>query len=419
MKQIFCIGGVSTNQDTLGGGTHNNGVMCLGERSASWDFNDDGTRRNVLAAAGTVKRMTYQSDAEANPGTDFRLTVRRNGSNTTTAVTLEPPTVINSTSAPASFSAGDLIDVQASSTGTPTFRKCSWSVGWEGGTDGEAIIGSYNCVPLSTLIGASAGTSYYYPILGSLSTTTTEANVLFYAPLAGTIKSFYVNSSRDLYNGTWSGNVTFSVVVNGTPDATSDVTFNDGDTTGNATGLSIAVAAGDTLSIEGLPSGTLGTIAGGTISFGIMYSPTTNGESMIGGGTNTDLGATTVYFSMNQVESATAGSATETLRDVISTGTFTLKDLRVYLATAPGTGESRTFTVRKNGANTDLSVTISGTSTSGLDNNSAHATTFSPEDKFTLSVADDNGSAAASDFRWSAVMYNVEIPSFTPQVIVI
>jgi hypothetical protein len=47
--------------------------------------------------------------------------------------------------------------------------------------------------------------------------------------------------------------------------------------------------------------------------------------------------------------------------------TGSINRLRVILGTGPGTGASRTFTVNKNSVATPLTVTISGTSTSGTD----------------------------------------------------
>ena len=47
-------------------------------------------------------------------------------------------------------------------------------------------------------------------------------------------------------------------------------------------------------------------------------------------------------------------------------GDFTIISLAALLISAPGTGKSVTFTVRKNGADTGLAVTISGSSLSGL-----------------------------------------------------
>lgn len=43
----------------------------------------------------------------------------------------------------------------------------------------------------------------------------------------------------------------------------------------------------------------------------------------------------------------------------------TLQRLFVTLSNSPGTNDSRTFTVRVNGADTSLAVTISGTDSSG------------------------------------------------------
>lgn len=60
----------------------------------------------------------------------------------------------------------------------------------------------------------------------------------------------------------------------------------------------------------------------------------------------------------------------------------TVRDLAIALTAAPGGATSRTFTVRKNGADTALTITISGASTSG--SNTSDAITFAVGDTISL-----------------------------------
>jgi hypothetical protein len=77
----------------------------------------------------------------------------------------------------------------------------------------------------------------------------------------------------------------------------------------------------------------------------------------------------------------TAPDTTEANRRIIvPAGTIGL--LRVSLATAPGNGNSRTFTVFKNGTSTPLEVTISNTETSGSNISSF----ISTDDNDTISI---------------------------------
>ena len=408
MKQIFCLGGFSNNTATLAGSDHPNGFLCLADRSGgAKNFNDDGFRFNVIPANGKFRRLTYQVDNAPGSGKNpLVLDVNIAGSAIFPLLTINDPDTLKSQNYNTSVSAGNKAYVRSSYTtgaNSPTTGDCSWSIGWESSTAGQAILGHYTCRPLVDMVPLS-GTTWYYSIIGDF-LSTTESSASLYASLAGTIKSFYVLASRTTFDG--SGSMTFSIYKNGAEEASAQVVFNESATSGNVTGLSIAFSAGDTLSFSATGSGTITDAKTGTISFGVMYEPSTDGESIIAGGSSINLTTGTTYFSMNLFETLTAGGA-EADRNVTSTGTYTLKDFRINLGTAPGVGKSRTFRVRKNGANTDIVVTISGASTSGTD--STNTATFNTEDLFAIS-ATESGTAANSTMKWSAVMYGVDFLS--------
>ena len=62
--------------------------------------------------------------------------------------------------------------------------------------------------------------------------------------------------------------------------------------------------------------------------------------------------------------------------------TSTCQNLTISLSASPGVGNTRTFTIRKNGVNQTLSVTISDGSTTGFDN--THTVSFSQFDLLSL-----------------------------------
>jgi hypothetical protein len=82
---------------------------------------------------------------------------------------------------------------------------------------------------------------------------------------------------------------------------------------------------------------------------------------------------TTVF--MNPAATFTANSfqgwgfqnATENLVRIVMTRTAILRRLFVTLNTAPSVGDTRTFTVRVNGANTALTVSLTGAATTASD----------------------------------------------------
>jgi len=85
----------------------------------------------------------------------------------------------------------------------------------------------------------------------------------------------------------------------------------------------------------------------------------------ISGCTDFALGASTTY--LPPLGSCTATTATEAQRQMMIQEAGTLKKFRVKLTVAPGAGNSKTLTVRKNEADTLLVVTISEAATEGED----------------------------------------------------
>jgi hypothetical protein len=71
-------------------------------------------------------------------------------------------------------------------------------------------------------------------------------------------------------------------------------------------------------------------------------------------------------------------TATEDLAQIVSTRNGTARNLYVYLGQSPGTGATRTITVRKTGAATTLTVAITGNNTMG--SNTTDTFTFAPFD---------------------------------------
>ncbi|MFZ5953502.1 MAG: hypothetical protein ACOYT8_00200 [Candidatus Dependentiae bacterium] len=71
-----------------------------------------------------------------------------------------------------------------------------------------------------------------------------------------------------------------------------------------------------------------------------------------------------------------------------------VKSIDVRAVTAPGVGNTDTFTVRKNGVDTVLSVSLSGTNTSAINNSVSVA--FNPGDSISVKVVRGAGSATAN-----------------------
>src|SRR3990167_4573843 len=98
-----------------------------------------------------------------------------------------------------------------------------------------------------------------------------------------------------------------------------------------------------------------------------LASPCLASDQVMMSSTSTALSATaTQYLAVMGMGSAAPATAEGDRKELTASG-GTLKNLRMEVATAPGAGTSRAFTLRKNGANTAVTCTISGTATSCTD----------------------------------------------------
>ena len=78
----------------------------------------------------------------------------------------------------------------------------------------------------------------------------------------------------------------------------------------------------------------------------------------------------------------------------------TVQELHAALSAAPGTGNSVTFTIRKNGSSTPVTCAVTGTGTSCAD--SVNAIGFATGDLISVQVVRSAGVAASIVFGWTA-----------------
>jgi hypothetical protein len=108
---------------------------------------------------------------------------------------------------------------------------------------------------------------------------------------------------------------------------------------------------------------------------------------------------TTAQVTTGSFLNAWAGVAAEqlielSLTKILVPQTRTIKNAFAEITVAPGAGESVTFTLRKNGADTVLVVVIADANLTGSDTDPTHAVAVAPGD--TLSVRMDKSAGAAA-----------------------
>lgn len=88
---------------------------------------------------------------------------------------------------------------------------------------------------------------------------------------------------------------------------------------------------------------------------------------IFGGYATTNAAGSTTYNSLSSGSGSQASDTTESLVQQVVSCAGDIDYLRIVLLTAPGTGNSRTFTVMKNTVATALTIAVSGTNTSAAD----------------------------------------------------
>lgn len=222
--------------------------------------------------------------------------------------------------------------------------------------------------------------------------TGTEAQHETLVASSGTLKNLRIKLGTAPGAGT---SRTFTVRVNGASTSIT-LTISGTDTTGSDTSNTASVSAGDRIALLGTVTGA---VADTRLFSSLEFSGTTANESLMSGGTGVAQLSTTdtEYISLNGLGQQSAAQATA--EQLVAVG-GTVKNLYIRLDAAPGVGTSRVFTVFKNGSSTALTVTISGTDTTGSD--TTNSVSVSAGDKVSL---EDNPSAlppAAARLRHGA-----------------
>lgn len=123
-------------------------------------------------------------------------------------------------------------------------------------------------------------------------------------------------------------------------------------------------------------------------------------RSIVIGGIATAPSTTATNYIFMHATNISTWSATESSRTGIIPHALTLSSLQVSLTGAPGGTASWTFTVRKNGADTTLTCTITGSATTG--NDFKDNVSFAAGDTIDLEVIPSGSPAAPTQLAWSA-----------------
>ncbi|MDD4858898.1 MAG: C10 family peptidase [Dehalococcoidales bacterium] len=385
-----------------------------------WSNNDstESNKREVIPTNGTLKNLYVRTANQIRAGQTLQYVVRVNGTDTDLECTLDPPVheyyntgyngvlytssstrFITQTFTPSDNHTITRIRVMCYRSGSPGTITIEIQ-----GTNGSGLPDN-SAIASGSLAGNSITTSvageWYEVTLGNgaiLSAGTKYAIVFKALNPSG---SFYtrVDGSSPTYTG---GNTAYSNNSGASWTAVGqDMMFEefdgfDGIDTANNTSDEVNVAVGDvvTLKLVGTPSGS------GRPSVYPMYGCTfiadVDGESIVMNCPNGDMNATATRYTKACGGQQTPWGGTESTYYQLA-NPFTAKKFYVQLTGVAGSSGGYAFTIRKNGNDTDLQISISGDSVyTGSDN--THSSEFSAGDYITVEATPIGGPTVRGAF---------------------
>ncbi len=342
----------------------------------------------IIPIACTLQNFRVLLTAAPGVGDSRTFTVRKNGVDTSITVTIEDTDTTGTSSNTASFVAGDKATVETTSSGAGTSNaKFRWACEFKTSTNSQVILGC----PTNDLPSYTANVG----LMGSSSVESSAGDSTGIMPTSGKLKTLYWKI--DTAPG---GTDDWEMQVRNLTENKSIVAEIKGAaTTASNIVDELTVSAGDRVEIRISEGGT--PVNSQFFHWGLVFEPDNEGEVIyIGGSDNFSTTSTTSRYSY-LIPSNLNWSDNNGFRDAI-TSTCKIKNLYVQLSAAPGAGEARTFTLRKNGVATALTVTISGTNTTG--NNTADTVSFSDGDVVDYNTTYSGSPASSTDLFIGCVL---------------
>lgn len=303
----------------------------------------------------TVGNLYVQVSTAPGVGTSWDFTVNKNGSATSLTVNISG-TDTNATDSThtVTFNAGDTITLSSTPNSTPGAPgSVYWNLAADSGANAYGVVlGGSQSNPSTTV------TNYNQPFGGNtLTWDTTEGNVQGLVATGGSLSNLYL---KFVTAPTAGKSYAITLVQNGSPSALTATVSGTG-TTASDTTHSVSMSAGDSISTQAVPNGTPTT---SMMGWSMQWNPTTNGESIYGYGNSAAPSASATNYDQGLGNGRGTWNATESVRQIIP-GAYTMTALYVKIGTAPGVGNSRTFTLRNNSATSALTFTIADNATTG------------------------------------------------------
>lgn len=345
----------------------------------------------LVSTPGKIKALRIELDWKPDWGKSYTFTLRKNFVDTLLSVTIVDIQMSGSDLVnEVTVARGDLISLECTPAGAPFIVRAWWTAVFEGDNAKESLL------LVSSYFIEVAGTYYASVYDGSNFVRAAENMVYAICPTAGTIKNLCVKTNFAPGGGK---SVALTLRVNGI-DSALTCTLGAADTYKEDIVNTVVVAAGDVLTIKVVIAGGVPTSNGSGI--GMTFVADTDGESLLMGGSFSGLAVGYNFLTRGRHDTTWIGAEAQRYDGGVSG--FTLKDLYVEITLAPGGGNSHTFTVRKDGGDTLLAVTINHPNTTGND----LVNEFDPSDLGELGMRHSVGGVpAAADGFWGLVAYKL------------
>lgn len=372
---------------------------------ANGTFGSDATENNVkqlIAAPGNLKTFKINLSAAPGSGKSYRFQVSINASASTTLdVTISDAATSGLATGMVAVNAGDLITVKVTPSGSPATGSAQYAIEFDPTTAGDF---TYPATYAGSRSVAAANAPGFAPAFVTADDTaanlaTASNGRISVAPFAGTIKAIYVDLQTTPGAGkSWD----FILEVNNVEVGSA---LNLTGTTGNQTGLAIAIAAGDKVAFK--IKAANGTPASTIIRYAVVFHPTVAGNFLWSGTTTAAPNTGSVRYLRDSGQGVGSSILSGTEADVQATCPATLfaNALYVVITTAPGASKSWTFASRIAGAAGKLSAAISGgISTTANDTATNHRDRLTAGQLINLSITPASTPAASGGLAWSLAL---------------
>ena len=354
-----------------------------------------------MPTSGTFSRMRINLVTAPQGGDSWTFTLMKNAAPTGIVIVIASgETTGTDMTHTADYTVSDNISLKCLGAGVPTGTIMSGAISFEPDVDGETIFmysrgTTWQNAPsmnIITVVGA-------YPIKSSGDGETSGYQQLFVGD--ATISDFYVKLNAD--PGTNPEAYTFILRKN-SDNTTLTTTITADNVTGNDTVHTVDVTTGDLLSV--LVVGENAPTVEPLCSFSMVVLQDTAHEQQISSHNTSAPSTSGTRYMWIQTNGAITWLIAETDASQVVAIRQTLSDFNMVLTTAPGAGKSWAFTVMKNGVDTDIVVTISGTDTTGAD--TAHTVVFAPGDTMSIKSIPSGTPAAAGPMKWGLLVTSTD-----------